>query len=49
MVKKKLSDQLTLGIPLTNLQGLNIPEVLQPYMQNRTFLPFVKEAPKKKK
>ncbi|KAG0143721.1 hypothetical protein CROQUDRAFT_660912 [Cronartium quercuum f. sp. fusiforme G11] len=30
-------------------EGLNIPEVLQPYMQNRTFLPFTKEAPKKKK
>ncbi|KAH9817507.1 hypothetical protein DFH28DRAFT_154199 [Melampsora americana] len=30
-------------------EGMNIPEVLQPYMRNRTFLPFVKEAPKKKK
>lgn len=29
--------------------GLNIPEVLRPYMQGRDFLPFVKDAPKKKK
>ncbi|KAI0074938.1 serine-tRNA ligase [Panus rudis PR-1116 ss-1] len=27
-------------------EGLAIPEVLQPYMQGRTFLPWVKELPK---
>ncbi|KAF9067432.1 hypothetical protein BDP27DRAFT_1328834 [Rhodocollybia butyracea] len=27
-------------------EGINIPEVLQPYMQGRTFLPWVKELPK---
>ncbi|KNZ59709.1 serine--tRNA ligase [Puccinia sorghi] len=30
-------------------EGLVIPTVLRPYMQGREFLPFVKEAPKKKK
>lgn len=30
-------------------QGLNIPEVLQPYMQGRSFIPFVREAPKRGK
>jgi seryl-tRNA synthetase len=27
-------------------QGLRIPPVLQPYMQGREFLPYVKELPK---
>lgn len=28
------------------LQGLKIPEVLQPYMGGRDFIPFTKELPK---
>ncbi|KAL0562435.1 Cytosolic seryl-tRNA synthetase, partial [Marasmius crinis-equi] len=27
-------------------EGVRIPEVLQPYMQGRDFLPWVKELPK---
>ncbi len=27
-------------------EGLRIPEVLQPYMHGRDFLPYVKELPK---
>lgn len=29
-----------------DVQGLNIPEVLQPYMQGRTFLPYTVALPK---
>jgi hypothetical protein len=31
---------------ISEIQGLNIPKVLQPYMQGRTFLPWVKKLPK---
>jgi hypothetical protein len=38
------SDQL--GLKLTCQQGINIPEVLRPYMQGREFLPYTAELKK---
>lgn len=45
-VRKIRSDFLITSPQLTERQGLAIPKVLQPYMQGRTFLPWVKELPK---
>jgi hypothetical protein len=35
-----------LAFSFLDVQGINIPEVLQPYMQGRTFLPWLKPLPK---